>query len=110
MAPQEKRQQPIPLTVEKRALLEQYKSQYEEKNGKTKDWGDFLGAIALLGLTVAGVYALAHSNRQTPQSTNVICSQCNQTFIMALPANAQNVIAVRCPYCQTDLVVPTENA
>lgn len=101
---QEKRQQPIPVTLEKRALLDQYKTKYEEQNGKT-DWGNFLGTIALLGLAAAGIYALTKGARQTPQSANVKCTECQQTFVMALPANTPNIVQVKCPHCQRELVV-----
>jgi DNA-directed RNA polymerase subunit RPC12/RpoP len=107
---QNKRQRPIPVTDSERTKLEQYKRQYEEHSGEGGDWGAFLGTIALLGLAAAGVYALVQATRQTPQSANVICSECHQQFVIALPVNAQNVVAVRCPHCQRDLVVQTENA
>ena len=109
MPPANKRQRPIPVTGSERARLEQYKQQYEQNSGQTGDWGDFLSAIALLGLAAAGIYALAQATQQTSQSVNVTCTLCNQTFLMALPVNASSVVAVICPHCQRNLVVRTTN-
>ena len=107
MVPQNRRQRPIPVTDSERTTLEQYKRQYEQKSGESGDWGDFLGAIALLGLAAVGIYALAQATKQTPQSATVKCSHCQKNFIMAIPLNASNVIPVKCPHCQQDLVVQT---
>jgi len=103
------RQRPIPVTDQERSLLEKQRELYEAKSGKTDDWGDFLGTIALLGLAAAGIYALANATRQTPQSAQVECSQCHKVFILALPNQAQRVVYTRCPHCQFDLVVNLGN-
>lgn len=100
-----KRQKPIPVTSFERTQLEQYKSQYEKKSGQSGDWGDFLGAVALLGLATLGVYALVEATKQTPQSANVNCSYCHNIFAMTMPPNSSKIINVKCPYCQQDLVV-----
>jgi hypothetical protein len=101
----EPRQRPIPVTSQERMFLEQQKQRYESQNGSRGDWGQFLGAIALLGLAAIGVYTLANATNRSPQSVDVRCSVCSNSFVMALPSGAGRVVYTRCPHCQSELVV-----
>lgn len=105
----ERRQRPIPVTSQERRFLEEQKKRYENSSGDTGDWGKFLASMALLGLAAAGIYALANATKRTPQSVDVKCSVCSNTFIMAVPAGAVNIIHTKCPYCQSELVVNLGN-
>jgi len=101
----ERRQRPIPVTSREREFLEHQKQRYESSSGRSGDWGDFLGAVTLLGLAAVGIYALAKAMKRTPQSVDVECSSCHNTFVMAISTEADRVVYTRCPCCSAELVV-----
>ena len=101
----EPRQKPIPVTSQERKFLEEQRQRYEERNGDSGDWGQFLGSVVLLGLAALGVYALARATNRTPQSVNVQCPTCSSAFLMALPTGIGQTVYIRCPHCQSELVV-----
>ena len=101
------RQKPIPVTSRERDVLEDYKQQFENHTGDTGDWGEFLSAIALLGLAAAGIYALAKNSQRVNSTVNTQCSLCAQDFLVALPPGVSPVVHVLCPNCQTNLVIYT---
>jgi len=105
----EPRQRPIPVTSQERRFLEEQKQRYENNSGDTGDWGQFLGSMALLGLAAIGIYALANAINRTPQSVDVRCSVCNNSFLMALPTEVRRVLYTRCPHCQSEIVVTLSN-
>src|SRR4030042_1639801 len=100
----EPRQRPIPVTSQERRFLEEQKRRYENRSGNNGDWGQFLGAVVLLGLAALGIYALVNAVNRTSQSVDVQCSTCGNTFVMALPVDVRQVIYTRCPHCQSELV------
>ncbi|MFC1998838.1 hypothetical protein ACFLVR_04250 [Chloroflexota bacterium] len=101
----EPRQRPIPVTSEERRSLDKYKQQYEKETGNTGDWGDFLGAIALLGLAALGIYALSKVVVRSEDSVDVRCAECSQNFIMAVPKGIGPVVRTTCPNCKKELLV-----
>lgn len=101
----EPRQRPIPVTSQERRFLEEQKQRYESNSGDTGDWGQFLGSIVLLGLAAVGIYALANAISRTPQSVDVQCPVCYNSFVMALPTGVGRVLYTRCPHCQSEIVV-----
>lgn len=105
----EPRQRPIPVTSQERRFLEEQKQRYESNSGDTGDWGQFLGSMALLGLAAVGIYALARAINRTPQSVDVQCSVCYNSFLLALPTEVRRVLYTRCPHCQSEIVVTLTN-
>ena len=101
----EPRQKPIPVTSQERRFLEKQRQRYEERNGHSGDWGQFLGSVVLLGLAALGVYALARATNRTPQSVDVQCPTCSNSLVMALPTGIGQTVYILCPHCQLELVV-----
>ena len=99
------RQKPISINSRDRDVLNQQKARYEESTGKSTDWGDFLGTVALLGLAAVGVYMLAKAIKRSPRSVDVKCSGCDKSFVMAVPEGTPRAIYTTCPHCQEELVV-----
>lgn len=106
----ERRQRPIPVTSSERKILDTYKGDWENRTGSQSDWGEFLGAVVLLGLAAAGIYALAEViARNDPHSLQVSCPKCSQRFVVAVPQNTGEAVQVGCPHCQASLVVPVHD-
>ena len=103
------RQRPISITSSDRDVLDSYKRLYEESTGESIDWGKFLGTVALLGLEAAGVYNLVHAKNRSPQSVDVECCECGESFIMAVPRGTGRAIYTTCPSCGIDLVIDLGN-
>lgn len=103
------RQRPISLTSGDRDTLDLYKIRYEESTGERTDWGAFLGTITLLGLAAAGVYHLVNAKNRSPQSVDVDCCECGESFIMAVPRGTGRAIYTTCPSCGIDLVIDLGN-
>jgi hypothetical protein len=101
----EPRQRPIPVTSEERKALDKYKQQYEKRTGSSGDWGDFLGAIALLGLAALGIYTISKAVRRSEDSVDVRCAACSQNFIMAVTKGIGPVVKTVCPNCNGELLV-----
>ena len=99
------RQRPISVTGEEHRALENQRRHYEDATGNRGDWGNFLGAISLLGLAALGIYALARATERSERSVKVECPICKKVFPMALPGEPAAIVQVPCPYCDTDLVV-----
>ena len=99
------RQQPISVTIRDRAFLDSHKKRYDESTGESTDWGAFLGTITLLGLAAAGVYHLANAKNRSPQTVDVECCECGESFIMAVPRGTGRAIYTTCPSCDLDLVI-----
>ena len=99
------RQKAISLTIGDRDTLEQYKIRYDESIGEKTKWGPFLGTITLLGLAAAGVYHLANAKNRSPQSVDIECCVCGETFIMVVPQGVDRAIHTMCPECDAELVV-----
>jgi len=100
-----RRQQPIPVTTEERRFLEQQRTLFEQKTGKTDDWGEFLRAMSILGLAALSVYALANAVQQSQQSVSVACPTCGQTFLIALTIPHERYLQTQCLHCQAGLVI-----
>jgi len=105
----ERRQKPIPVTNQERALLEEQKLLYEKSTGDSGDWGKFLENIALLGLAALGIYAIAKATQRTQQSVDVNCAVCSKDFVMAVSTVSLKIVHTKCPYCQSELVVNLGN-
>ena len=103
------RQRPISLTIGDRDTLDQYKIRYDESIGEKTKWGTFLGTITLLGLAAAGVYHLANAKNRSPQSVDVECCECGESFIMAVPTGTGRAVYTTCPSCCIDLVIDLGN-
>lgn len=101
----QRRQKPIPVTNIEREFLDEQKHRYENASGDNGDWGKFLGTIVLLGLAAAGIYSLVKATERTKQSVDVNCPNCGRTFIMAVPDGVNKATYIKCPICQTELVV-----
>jgi hypothetical protein len=102
------RQKPIPITSQERAILDNEKRRYEQSTGDKGDWGKFLRTVTLLGLAAAGVYGLVRASRRSAQSVDVICTNCSDRFVMALPTPVDSAIFTCCPNCGQELVVHIE--
>jgi len=107
MPRRERRQKPISVGTDDRNLLDRLKQDYEKAEQTELDWGEFLTSIALLGLAVAGVYALAQSVNRSQQSVTACCPFCNQNFGVAWPSGSPPAVSIPCPNpkCQRQLVV-----
>ena len=101
----DRRQQPISISSRERAILNRQKLRYESSTGRNSSWGGFLGTVALLGLAAVGVYRLVRGSERSPQSMDVECTNCEATFIMAIPEGADRAVYTLCPHCGDELVV-----
>lgn len=99
------RQQPVPLSAAARARLQQRKAEFDKRAGKESDWGEFLNAIAVLGLAALGLYAISKATQRSPESVTVHCQTCQGDFVMAVPANSPQAVQTTCPLCNAPLVV-----
>ncbi len=98
----EPKQKSISVTPREKNRLENAKQLYEKHTGETGDWGRFLGTVALLGLASLGIYKLVNS---TPKNPTTICAVCHKKFPIAYADDLPPVVYVRCPYCESELVV-----
>ncbi len=99
------RQRPISITAHEREFLERQRERYEREFGELGNWGDFLGAISLLGLVALGAYFLVRASERSAQTATVVCSQCRENILMAIPSGTPRFVQVGCPHCGQGLVV-----
>lgn len=100
----EPRQKSIGVTPKEKERLAKAKELYEKKTGDKADWGNFLGAVSVLGLAALGVYKLVSSSKKNPTTT---CAVCGRKFSIAYSEDLPSVVQVICPNpkCQAELVV-----
>lgn len=101
----EPRQRPIPVTTEERKKLYSAKRLFEKRTGKEGDWGEFLGAVALLGLVAVGLIAVGKIINATQSSATVRCPHCAKSFALVIPGDPRPVFEVDCPNCQEGMVI-----
>jgi len=98
----ERRQKNIGVTPREKERLEEARRLYEQHTGNRGDWGNFLGAISLLGLAALGVYELVRASRENRRAT---CPVCNREFPIAYGDDLPAVAYITCPHCGVELVV-----
>jgi DNA-directed RNA polymerase subunit RPC12/RpoP len=101
------RQRNIPVDKDEGIELERRKNLYEQKTGKTGDWGKALEVLTLGGLAALGIYALVKASKPTPTSWQVTCpnSKCRAIFPVATTGSPSRLAQIACPQCQTEMVV-----
>jgi endogenous inhibitor of DNA gyrase (YacG/DUF329 family) len=102
----EPRQRNIPLNINERRELDQYKEHYESLTGDTGDWGKFLSIATLAGLAALGIYSLAQATKRSATIWQVNCPNCPTEFPIQVPNPPPwRITQVVCPDCETELVI-----
>ena len=95
----------IGITSKEKGALARRKELYEQKIGGQVDWGQFLSAISVLGLTALGVYKLAKASKG---KSIITCPECSEEFALANIDELPAVIYTTCPHCSNEISVEFE--